>query len=190
MTDQQTLYTIGHSNRSLEDFLALLTQYGIQRLVDVRLLPGSKKYPHFNQETLEAALKDKGVDYVHMKALGGRRTPVKDSINMAWQNKAFRGYADYMQTGEFSATIGELVHLSQEKTTTVMCSEAVPWRCHRALIGDAMLVRGFEVLDIISPTSLRPHKLIPWAKAEGQTITYPAEAVQTTLPIGNTAENS
>jgi uncharacterized protein (DUF488 family) len=174
-----TLYTVGHSNRSLDDFLALLARYGIEQLVDIRTLPGSRKYPHFDQEALSVSLQEAGIAYHHLIGLGGRRRPARDSINTGWRHPAFRGYADYMQSEAFQEAIDMLANLARSQSTAIMCSEAVPWRCHRSMVGDAMLIQGFTVLDIISPTSARPHKLTPWAQVEGWQITYPASEIST-----------
>jgi uncharacterized protein (DUF488 family) len=172
------LFTIGHSNRELSDFLALLTQYGLELLIDIRTLPGSRKYPHFDKENLSGSLQAAGIDYRHFPELGGRRRAAKDSVNTGWYHPAFRGYADYMQTEPFKQAVIELSHVARHTTTVIMCSESVPWRCHRSLLGDALLIRGFTVTDIISRTSARPHKLTPWARVDGQDITYPASEEQ------------
>jgi len=171
-----TVYTIGHSTRPVEEFLALLRANGVQVLVDIRSIPKSRRNPQYWQEPLAASLTGVGIDYRYMPALGGRRRARPDSINTAWRNASFRGYADYMQTGEFAAAVDELVELAPERVPAIMCAEAVPWRCHRSLVADALLVRGVCVLDIISATSVRPHILRPWARVDGRTITYPAEA--------------
>lgn len=158
------LYTIGHSNRSIEEFLHLLQAHDIKRIVDVRTIPKSRKLPWFNQDALQAALAKVNIDYLHIKNLGGLRHAKKDSINQAWRNDSFRGYADYMQTKEFFLGVKELNALLKDgKKTAVMCAEAVPWRCHRSLIADAELVRGVRVLDIISATSVRSHELTSFA---------------------------
>jgi uncharacterized protein (DUF488 family) len=171
---EDILYTIGHSNRELADFLGLLTHYGIQQVIDIRSLPGSKKYPYFGKEALAESLESEGIHYLHCPDLGGRRRVSKESINTGWRHPAFRGYADYMQTDSFKKGITTLMAEARERITAIMCSEAVPWRCHRSMVGDAMLIRGFTVIDIISRTSARPHKLTPWAKIDGLEITYPA----------------
>ncbi len=170
---QDTIYTIGHSTHPIDEFIRMLQAYGVTLLVDVRTLPGSRHNPQFNQEELSPSLKAHGVGYVHLRELGGRRRTTKDSINTGWRNLSFRGYADYMQTDEFRAGIERLVELARAQPTVIMCSEAVPWRCHRSLIGDALLARGFHVMDIMSETSARPHELTPWAQVSGVSITYP-----------------
>lgn len=169
------VYTIGHSTRPLDDFIAILKNYAINLLVDIRTIPRSRRNPQYEQAALSKALRDQGIAYLHMRALGGLRHARKDSPNTAWKNDSFRGYADYMQTDEFAAAIDELVTLSKERTTVIMCAEAVPWRCHRSLVGDALLARGIEVVDILSGTSAKPHKLTSWARVEGTRITYPGQ---------------
>ena len=169
------LYTIGHSTRPLDDFIAILKHYGIDLLVDIRTIPRSRRNPQYEQAVLSEALPSHGIAYLHMRGLGGLRHARKDSQNTGWKNNSFRGYADYMQTDEFAAAVDELIALSKERTTVIMCAEAVPWRCHRSLIGDALLARGIEVIDILSETSAKPHKLTPWARVEGTRITYPGQ---------------
>lgn len=172
-----SIYTIGHSNRTLEDFETLLEHFGIHRLVDVRTVPRSRHVPHFNTDNLARALGLRKIDYRHMKILGGLRKPANDSINLGWRNSGFRGFADHMQTEEFRAGITELQTLAVEQNTAIMCAEAVPWRCHRSLIADALVVRDWEVEHILSPTSAQPHQLTPFAAVEGERITYPQRAV-------------
>lgn len=168
-----TIYTIGHSTRPIDEFIDLLRQHGIETLVDVRTIPKSRHNPQYWHDALAASLEEAGIAYRHLPGLGGRRRAAKDSINDAWKNASFRGYADHMQTAEFLAALDELIAIGEGSTTAIMCSEAVPWRCHRSLVGDALLVRGIEVIDIISPTSARPEKITPWARVDGTTITYP-----------------
>ncbi len=171
------LFTVGHSNQSLEDFIHLLQAHGVQMVVDVRILPRSRRNPQFNRETLPASLGAVGIGYRHIPGLGGLRHPKHDSVNRAWRNASFRGYADYMQTPEFEASLEELIDLARQQRVALMCAEAVPWRCHRSLIADALLVRGFRVEDIMSPTRRQPHRLTPFARVEGTRITYPSEAL-------------
>lgn len=173
------IFTLGHSTRPIEDFIALLKHYEITELVDIRTVPKSRHNPQFNGPELAHVLRNHHIGYRHQKNLGGLRHAHADSINTAWRNASFRGYADYMQTEEFSAGVQELIKLAHEKVVAIMCSEAVPWRCHRSLIGDALLVRGIEVEDIFSMTSVKPHKLTPWASIDGAKITYPAENLKT-----------
>jgi uncharacterized protein (DUF488 family) len=170
-----TIFTIGHSTHPIDEFIALLKHYGVEQLVDVRTVPKSRHVPQFNSDALATALGEQGIGYVHMKALGGLRHAKKDSVNMGWRNASFRGYADYMSTEEFAQGIDRLIELAKAKRTVIMCAEAVPWRCHRSLIGDALLVRGIAAEDIMSATSIRPHKLTDFAKVDGQQITYPAD---------------
>lgn len=152
-----TLYTVGHSTRSLEEFVALLRENGVRRLADVRRYPGSKRYPHFGRETLGAALAEAGIEYRHMPALGGRRPPRPDSANKAWRNDGFRGYADYMETEEFREAAAELLRVAEEAPTAVMCAEAVWWRCHRGLIADYAKSLGVEVIHIGMGRANEPH---------------------------------
>lgn len=159
-----TLYTIGHSNRTLEEFIEILKAHHIERIIDIRTIPKSRSFPWFNQSELSKSLRNKHIAYKHMKNLGGLRHAAKDSINQGWHNASFRGFADYMQTPEFFAGLKSLNELlKSDKKTAIMCAEAVPWRCHRSLIGDAEIVRGVKVLDILSRTSVRPHELTSFA---------------------------
>jgi uncharacterized protein (DUF488 family) len=167
------IFTIGHSTRPLEEFIALLKANGVQRLADIRTVPRSRHNPQYNRETLPASLAEAGIAYVYLPGLGGLRHARKDSPNPGWRNPSFRGYADYMQTPEFAAALDDLITLAREEPTAIMCAEAVPWRCHRSLVGDALLARGIPVEDIISPTSVHPHKLTPFAKVDSTQITYP-----------------
>jgi len=178
-----TVLTIGHSTRTIEEFVSMLQAHGVKRLVDVRSIPKSRRVPQFNSDALAAALLKNGIEYMHMKSLGGLRHAKKDSATLGWRNASFRGYADYMATEEFRASILRLLELAREKRTAIMCAEAVPWRCHRSLIGDALLIRGVNVEDIMTATSTRPHELTPFAKVEGLDISYPANAEQGTLPL-------
>jgi len=175
------LFTVGHSNRSWEDFVTLVKSHAIAAIADVRRFPGSRRLPQFNDANLAKALPESGIAYLPFPGLGGRRKPSPDSINTGWRNDGFRAYADYMQTPEFLAALDDLITEASRNPTAVMCAEAVPWRCHRSLIADAMLVRGWRVLDVMSPTSAKPHKLTPFAHVKGTQITYPPE--QATLPF-------
>jgi len=172
---QLTIFTIGHSTHPIDEFIALLKTYGIEQLVDVRTVPKSRHVPQFNSEALAEALGKQGIGYIHLKALGGLRHAKKESVNIGWRNASFRGYADYMSSEEFAKGVDRLIGLAKTKRTVIMCAEAVPWRCHRSLIGDALLARGITVEDIMSATSVRPHKLTEFAKVDGQQITYPAD---------------
>ena len=169
-----TIYTIGHSTRPIEEFLAILDAFHIETVVDVRTIAKSRHNPQYSEEALRASLTEHGLEYKRLEALGGLRHGAATSVNMAWRNASFRAYADYMQTAEFAAGMEELLAIARESRTVIMCAEAVPWRCHRSLIGDALLVRGWQVEDIMSEKQSRPHVLTPWAKVDGETITYPA----------------
>lgn len=167
------IFTLGHSTWSLDLFLEILRAYHIQRVVDVRTIPRSRHNPQFNRETLRIFLRNRRINYRNMKMLGGLRRPRPDSLNKGWRNASFRGYADHMQTKEFEEAIQKLSKLASEKPTVILCAEAVPWRCHRSLIGDALLIRHFQVEDIMSQKTSQPHRLTPWAKVRGVKITYP-----------------
>ncbi len=151
----------------------MLVAHGIRRLVDVRTIPKSRHNPQFNRESLPASLHSAGIDYRHLAGLGGLRHAHKDSMNTGWRNASFRGYADYMQTAEFRENLNHLVQLASEAPTAIMCAEAVPWRCHRSLIADALIARGVPVLEIISAVKAQPHAMTPFAKVEGTQVTYP-----------------
>jgi uncharacterized protein (DUF488 family) len=174
-TSSRPVYTIGHSTRSLDEFIGLLKSFDITFLVDIRSVPRSRHNPQFNQEELPASLAQAGIGYNHLKSLGGFRPVKADSINTAWRNDSFRGFADYMQTEEFHEGLLELISLAKESTLTIMCAEAVPWRCHRSLIGDALLVRQFKVIDILALGKSSPHTLTSFARVDGLEITYPSE---------------
>lgn len=176
-----TLFTVGHSNRSWEDFVTLITSHGIAAIADVRRFPGSRRLPQFNDVNLAKSLPPAGIRYLPFPGLGGRRKPNPDSLNTGWRNDSFRAYADYMQTDEFATALEELLAAASRRATAIMCAEAVPWRCHRSLIADAMLVRDWQVLDVMTPASAKPHKLTPFARVAGTHITYPPE--QATLPF-------
>ena len=155
--------------------MAVLQIYGIERLVDIRTIPRSRHNPQFNDTALAETLMAQHLEYMHMQALGGLRHARKDSPNTGWRNGSFRGYADYMQTAEFAQGLDELMALSRKKRTVIMCAEAVPWRCHRSLVADALSVRGITVIEILSATNYRDHKLTPFAHVAGTAITYPAD---------------
>ncbi|MDF0643838.1 MAG: DUF488 domain-containing protein [Nitrospira sp.] len=167
--------TIGHSNRSLEAFLDLLRAHGVQRVVDVRTIPRSRHNPQFNRETLPLSLRLAKIGYLHMSGLGGLRRARPDSPNMGWRNASFRGYADYMQSDEFETALKRLMKAAAEKRVALMCAEAVPWRCHRSLIADALTVRGLVVEHITNLTRTRAHALTPFARVSGTRILYPAD---------------
>ena len=168
--------TIGHSTRTLPAFLEMLQAYAVKRLVDVRTVPRSRHNPQFNRDTLPEALGAAGTRYVHMPGLGGLRHPRADSVNAGWRNDSFRGFADYMQTLEFETNLTALIEQARKERVAIVCAEAVPWRCHRSLIADALVARGVSVQHIMSPTRAEPHALTPWARIEGESVTYPGEA--------------
>ncbi len=174
-----TLFTIGHSTRTLKEFVGLLKTYNITLLVDVRTVPRSRHNPQFNKETLPGSLKASGVKYIHMPEIGGLRRPQRDSVNLAWKNMGFRGYADYMQTKDFTDNLLKIVALARENCLALMCAEALPWRCHRSLISDALVVRHVKVLHIVSATSTISHELTEFAQVEGTKITYPLYTKET-----------
>ncbi len=165
--------TIGHSTRTLENFIQLLHAHGVKRVVDVRTLPRSRHNPQFNSETLPESLGKAKIRYTHLEELGGLRHPRPDSPNTGWRNPSFRGFADYMQTPDFAAGLAKLMKLASRAQIAVMCAEAVPWRCHRSLITDALLVHSVHVEHITGMTRRQQHKLTPLARVEGTRITYP-----------------
>lgn len=181
-TTPPTLWTIGHSTRSSEEFLALLTVHGISRLVDVRRYPGSRRYPHFHSDALAKSITEAGLAYQHMPNLGGRRTARSDSPNDGWKNASFRGYADYMQTEAFHRAIEDLMAEATQSRTTIMCAEAVPWRCHRSLVADRLITRGWKVVHIMGPGQVQPHRLTAFAVQQGDRLFYPAPTDQETPP--------
>ncbi len=168
------LYTIGHSTRTFDEFVEALRSFNIRTLADIRTVPRSRRVPQFNQEALRRSLPRRGIRYRHVPDLGGLRRARSDSQNTAWRNSSFRGFADYMGTPEFSTAVEEVRMLAQEmRPVAMMCAEAVPWRCHRSLVADALTARGDEVVHIMGAGKGSPHKLTPWAKAEGTRVTYP-----------------
>ena len=169
------IFTIGHSTRSIDEFIELLHSNGVKQLIDIRTIPKSRHNPQFNGDALAKSLRAAGIRYVHMKELGGLRHAKPDSVNLGWRNASFRGYADYMQTPEFEAALGRAIKLAAALPTALMCAEAVPWRCHRSLVGDALLVRGIQALEIISGAKPKEHKLTPFAHVHGTKITYPGD---------------
>jgi uncharacterized protein (DUF488 family) len=175
LESDQVVLTIGHSTRAIEEFIHLLQAHGATRVVDVRTVPRSRHNPQFNRDVLPASLMAAGIGYMHMPELGGLRHTTAASINTGWRNTSFRGYADYMQTPAFAKALDDLIKLAQEDRVALMCAEAVPWRCHRSLIADALLVRGIRSEDIMSATRRQVHTLTPFAKVDGLRITYPAE---------------
>lgn len=170
-----SIFTIGHSIRPLADFIEILKAHGVQRIIDVRSIPRSRHNPQFNRATLARALRSAHIAYVHLKKLGGLRHAKVGSKNLGWHNSSFRGFADYMQTPEFQAGLDRAIKLSRARASALMCAEAVPWRCHRSLIADALLVRGFPVEDIMTLARAQPHHLTPFARVRGERITYPTD---------------
>ena len=175
MNKKLCIYTVGHSTRRIDDFIALLKHYEITELVDIRTIPKSRHNPQFNGPELAHVLRSHHINYRRLRKLGGLRPTHADSINTAWESRSFRGFADYMQTAAFQEGLQELITLAHEKTVAIMCAEAVPWRCHRSLIGDALLAHGINITDIYSITSAKPHTLTPWAVVHGTTVSYPAK---------------
>jgi len=169
------VFTIGHSTRPIDEFIELLRSNGVKQLIDIRTIPKSRHNPQFNIDALDASLRAAGIHYVHTKELGGLRHAKRDSINLGWRNVSFHGYADYMQTPEFTGGLDRAVTLAQKKPTALMCAEAVPWRCHRSLVSDALLVRGIRVFELIGDAAPKEHKLTPFARVRGTRITYPAD---------------
>ncbi len=167
--------TIGHSTRSAKEFIQILKAHGVSRLVDVRTIPRSRHNPQFNRSELSASLHSARLHYRYMPGLGGFRHARADSPNTGWRNASFRGFADYMQTEEFQRNLDALIELAESERTAIMCAEAVPWRCHRSLIADALLARGIEVCEIVSATRSQVHHFPSWARIEGTKVTYPGE---------------
>ena len=170
---EATLWTIGHSTRTWEEFLGLLREHRIELVVDVRHYPSSARVPWTNQAVLSSDSARAGIGYEHLEDLGGYRTPRPDSKNGGWRNPGFRGYADHMGTDAFQAALDQLVALAKGRRTAILCAEAVPWRCHRGLLADALVVRGVRVIHILAPGKTQPHSLTPFARVRGGRITYP-----------------
>ena len=167
--------TVGHSTRTLAEFVALLAAHSVSLLMDVRTIPRSRHNPQFNRDTLPLALELAGIGYSHVAGLGGLRRTHPGSLNMGWRNVSFRGYADYMQTDEFAENLAGLIEQTSCDRIALMCAEAVPWRCHRSLIADALVVHGVRALEITSATRVQEHRLTSFAKVDGMHITYPPE---------------
>ncbi len=168
------IFTIGHSTKTLDELIHILQAHSVKMVADIRTVPRSRHNPQFNRETLPESLNSYSIDYKHIPGLGGLRKPRKDSTNMGWHNDSFRGFADYMQTDEFEKSLEELMNLAASIRTAMMCAEALPWRCHRSLIADALLVRGIQVEHIMSLNRTAPHSLTSFANVHGTVITYPA----------------
>jgi uncharacterized protein (DUF488 family) len=165
--------TVGHSTRPLAEFISLLAGHSVSLLIDVRTVPRSRHNPQFNRDTLPAALETAGIRYAHVAGLGGFRHSHLGSLNMGWRNASFRGYADYMQTPEFAQNLADVIEQATHERVVLMCAEAVPWRCHRSLIADALMAHGVRAEEIINATRLEAHKLTPFASVDGSVITYP-----------------
>ena len=176
--NQTCVYTVGHSTHPIDEFIGMLEANVIERLIDVRTVPGSRHNPQFGERQLATSLAGAGIEYQRLQGLGGlRHTPqAQATINGAWRNRSFRNYADYMQTPEFAVALDELIALAATQKVVIMCAEAVPWRCHRSLIGDALLAHGLQVADIMSRTSTKPHTMTSFAKIDGEKVWYPPEA--------------
>jgi uncharacterized protein (DUF488 family) len=175
------IFTIGHSTRPLDEFIHLLRSHGVERVIDIRTIPRSRHNPQFNGDTLGPALRAARIVYVQLKKLGGLRHAKADSKNLGWHNASFRGFADYMQRSEFEVGLVGAIRLAEEKPSALMCAEAVPWRCHRSMVADALTVRGFTVEHIMSESKLQAHKLTSFARVRGMVITYPSENGQTAM---------
>ena len=169
-----TIFTVGHSTHPIDEFIGLLQAHGIKEIVDVRSIPKSRHNPQFNEEDLKESLKQARIRYKHIKKLGGLRHTTKDSINLGWHNASFRGFADYMASSEFEEGLEALIKIASARETAIMCAEAVPWRCHRSLIGDALTKKKWLVRDIMSRTSSTKHRLTPFLKVRKGQLTYPA----------------
>lgn len=172
---QHGIFTIGHSTRPIDDFIDLLKANGVKLLIDIRTIPKSKRNPQFNTDALSKSLDAAKIDYIHLKELGGLRKPKRDSRNLGWRNESFRGYADYMQTPEFSDALAQAIELAEKKSIALMCAEAVPWRCHRSLVADALTARGIKVFEIVSKSQPKLHKMTPFARVQDARVTYPSE---------------
>ena len=176
-----TVLTIGHSTRTIGEFIRLLQSHDVGCVVDVRTVPRSRRNPQFNRETLPQSLQAAGIAYTHVAGLGGLRRPKLDSINTGWKNASFRGYADHMQTPEFAASLESLIELAQKQRVALMCAEAVPWRCHRSLIADALVAKGVPTEHIMSESRRDAHAIRSFARKTGTRLTYPPDDAQTAL---------
>jgi uncharacterized protein (DUF488 family) len=173
-----SILTVGHSNRPLVELIGILQAHGVARILDVRRYPVSRKWPHFDAEALSAGLAASGIDYVGLPELGGRRRPRPDSAHTAWREEGFRGYADFMDTPEFVAGLARAMALAAERSSALLCAEALPWKCHRSLVADALVARGWEVRDALSAREARIHRLPEFARTEGTRVVYDAGAIR------------
>ncbi len=173
--EKPTLYTIGHSTRTIEEFLELLKSFDIKILADIRRLPGSRKFPQFDQDNLKRSLEENSIEYIYLEDLGGRRKPSASSVNTVWRNKSFQAYADYMETKAFANGAAELADIATQKTTAIMCSEAVWWRCHRSMVSDYFKAKGWEVLHIMALGKVTEHPYTAPARVVGEQVFYSAE---------------
>ncbi len=178
---RKTIFTVGHSNRTIEEFIELLRAHGIEEIADVRSIPMSGYNPQFNEISLSSSLKKSGILYSHIEKLGGLRHAKKDSVNLGWKNKSFRGYADYMATSDFSEGLAELMEIACAKKTAVMCAEAVPWRCHRSMISDALMKKKWRVQDITGKGKTHSHTLTPFLRVRKGKLVYPETTRQLTI---------
>jgi len=182
-----TLFTVGHSTRPIAEFIELLQSHVVEQIIDIRTIPKSRHNPQFNGDSLATSLHAAGIRYVHLKELGGLRRAKPDSVNLGWRNASFRGFADYMQTKEFTDGLERAIRLAEERPSALMCAEAVPWRCHRSLVADALLVRGIRVLEIVSAAQPKEHQLTPFADVHGTRITYPGDQRSLLDPAARTS---
>jgi uncharacterized protein (DUF488 family) len=176
ISGSDTVFTIGHGTRTIDEFAAALRSFEVSLVADVRTIPRSRHNPQYNMDVLPGSLAGYGVDYFHASGLGGLRKVRHDSPNTGWRNASFRGFADYMQTPEFESGLTDLIARASIRKTVLMCAETLPWRCHRSLIADGLLLRGLTVLHIFKEGSAKGHALTPWARVEGTRITYPERA--------------
>jgi uncharacterized protein (DUF488 family) len=172
-----SIWTVGHSNRPLDAFLEILKAHRVRNVIDVRRFPASRKWPHFDRAALEKSLEAAEIAYFGMPELGGRRKPRPDSPHTAWRVEAFRGYADFMDTPLFAEALERLEHLARERRSALMCAEALPWRCHRSLVADALVARGWSVFEILSAKEARPRRLPDFARLEGRRVVYDGGAL-------------
>jgi len=166
--------SIGHGTKSLKELISMLKEANVEALIDVRSIPRSSHNPQFNKETIAEALTKEGILYIHLPEAGGLRHPKKDSPNKGWKNESFRGFADYMATANFLASLDQIIEIGKEKSAALMCAETLPWRCHRFLIADALMLRGIEVVHILSKGKEKKHLLTPWCQIKNGIVTYPA----------------